>query len=196
VKLKFEKVYHPCVLLAKKRYVGFKYEHRAQTEPEFDAKGIETVRRDGTPAEQKIEEKALKLLFRTADLSQVKSYFQRQCSKIMQGRVSIQDFCFAREVKLGTYSERGTMPAGAMISTKRMLEDPRLEPQYGERVPYVVVTGAPGSRLIDRCVAPETLLHDAQLELDTDYYITKNLIPPLERIFNLVGQSPAYSARG
>jgi DNA polymerase zeta len=187
VKLKFEKVYHPCVLLAKKRYVGFKYEHRNQTEPEFDAKGIETVRRDGTPAEQKIEEKALKILFRTADLSQVKSYFQRQCSKIMQGRVSIQDFCFAREVRLGTYSERGQLPAGAMISTKRMLEDPRLEPQRGERVPYVVVTGAPGSRLVDRCVAPEELLHDAQLDLDAEYYITKNLIPPLERIFNLVG---------
>ncbi|KAJ5766849.1 uncharacterized protein N7511_004465 [Penicillium nucicola] len=187
VKLKFEKVYHPCVLLAKKRYVGFKYEHRTQTEPEFDAKGIETVRRDGTPAEQKIEEKALKTLFRTADLSQVKSYFQRQCAKIMQGRVSIQDFCFAKEVRLGTYSDRGQLPAGAMLSTKRMLEDPRSEPQTNERVPYVVVTGAPGSRLIDRCVAPQTLLHDAQLELDTEYYITKNLIPPLERIFNLVG---------
>ncbi|KAJ5555085.1 C4-type zinc-finger of DNA polymerase delta [Penicillium sp. DV-2018c] len=187
IKLKFEKVYHPCVLLAKKRYVGFKYEHRAQKEPVFDAKGIETVRRDGTPAEQKIEEKALKILFRTADLSEVKSYFQRQCAKIMQGRVSIQDFCFAREVRLGTYSDRGQLPAGAMLSTKRMLEDPRSEPQTGERVPYVVVTGAPGSRLIDRCVAPQTLLHDAQLELDAEYYITKNLIPPLERIFNLVG---------
>ncbi|CAG7982223.1 unnamed protein product [Penicillium salamii] len=187
IKLKFEKVYHPCILLAKKRYVGFKYEHRNQSEPEFDAKGIETVRRDGTPAEQKIEEKALKTLFRTADLSQVKSYFQRQCSKIMQGRVSIQDFCFAREVRLGTYSDRGQIPAGAMISTKRMVEDPRSEPQTGERVPYVVVTGAPGSRLIDRCVAPGTLLRDAQLELDAEYYITKNLIPPLERIFNLVG---------
>ncbi|RHZ56018.1 DNA-directed DNA polymerase zeta catalytic subunit REV3 [Aspergillus thermomutatus] len=187
IKLKFEKVYHPCVLLAKKRYVGFKYEHRNQKEPEFDAKGIETVRRDGTPAEQKIEEKALKLLFRTADLSQVKRYFQKQCAKIMQGRVSIQDFCFAKEVRLGTYSERGLLPPGAMISTKKMVEDPRSEPQYGERVPYVVVTGAPGSRLVDRCVAPETLLHDAQLELDAEYYITKNLIPPLERIFNLVG---------
>lgn len=187
VKLKFEKVYHPCVLLAKKRYVGFKYEHRDQKEPEFDAKGIETVRRDGTPAEQKIEEKTLKILFRTADLSQVKSYFQKQCTKIMQGNVSIQDFCFAREVRLGTYSERGLPPPGALISTKKMLEDPRLEPQYGERVPYVVVTGAPGSRLIDRCVAPETLLNDAQLDLDAEYYITKNIIPPLERIFNLVG---------
>ncbi|KAJ5117677.1 hypothetical protein N7448_011309 [Penicillium atrosanguineum] len=187
VKLKFEKIYHPCVLLAKKRYVGFKYEHRHQKEPDFDAKGIETVRRDGTPAAQKIEEKALKILFRTADLSQVKSYFHRQCSKIMQGRVSIQDFCFAREVRLGTYSDRGQLPAGAMISTKRMREDYRLELQYGERVPYVVITGAPGSRLIDRCVAPEALLHDTQLDLDAEYYITKNLIPPLERIFNLVG---------
>ncbi|TVY43807.1 DNA polymerase zeta catalytic subunit [Lachnellula subtilissima] len=187
IKLKFEKVYLPCVLLAKKRYVGFKYEHRNQTEPEFDAKGIETVRRDGTPAEQKIEEKALKVLFRTADLSQVKSYFQKQCEKIMKGSVSIQDFCFAREVKLGTYSDKGPPPPGALISTKRMLEDARAEPQYGERIPYVVITGAPGARLIDRCVAPEELLENDHSELDAEYYISKNLIPPLERIFNLVG---------
>jgi DNA polymerase zeta len=187
IKLKFEKVYHPCVLLAKKRYVGFKYEHRNQTEPDFDAKGIETVRRDGTPAEQKIEERALKILFRTADLSQVKSYFQEQCMKIMQGRISIQDFLFAKEVKLGTYSDRGPPPPGALIATKRMLADPRTEPQYGERVPYVVITGAPGARLIDRCVSPETLLQNEHLELDAEYYINKNLIPPLERIFNLVG---------
>lgn len=187
VKLKFEKVYFPCVLLAKKRYVGFKYENRNQTEPDFDAKGIETVRRDGTPAEQKIEEKALKILFRTADLSQVKDYFQRQCTKIMKGKVSVQDFCFAKEVKLGTYSEKGLPPPGALVSTKRMLEDPRTEPQYGERVPYVVISGAPGARLIDRCVAPDVLLHNDNNELDAEYYISKNLIPPLERIFNLVG---------
>ncbi|KAL8733631.1 MAG: hypothetical protein Q9166_002041 [cf. Caloplaca sp. 2 TL-2023] len=187
IKLKFEKVYFPCVLLAKKRYVGFKYESKEQKEPDFDAKGIETVRRDGTPAEQKIEEKALRILFRTSDLSQVKKYFQRQCSKIMKGKVSIQDFCFAKEVKLGTYSDKGPPPPGALISTKRMLEDPRAEPQYGERVPYVVITGGPGARLIDRCVAPDVLLHDDHNELDAEYYISKNLIPPLERIFNLVG---------
>ena len=187
VKLKFEKVYHPCVLLAKKRYVGFKYESKNQEQPDFDAKGIETVRRDGTPAEQKIEEKALKILFRSADLSQVKDYFQRQCAKIMRGKVSIQDFCFAKEVKLGTYSDKGPPPPGALISTRRMLEDPRTEPQYGERVPYVVITGAPGARLIDRCVAPDVLLQNDNNELDAEYYISKNLIPPLERIFNLVG---------
>ena len=71
--------------------------------PVFDAKGIETVRRDGTPAQQKIEEAALKILFRTADLSLVKEYFQRQCFKILNNKVSIQDFCFAKEVKIGRY---------------------------------------------------------------------------------------------
>ena len=187
VKLKFEKVYFPCILLAKKRYVGYKYESKIQTQPDFDAKGIETVRRDGTPAEQKIEEKALRILFQTSDLSQVKRYFQSQCAKIMRGKVSIQDFCFAKEVKLGTYSDKGLPPPGALISTRRMLEDPRAEPQYGERVPYVVIAGAPGARLIDRCVAPDILLHDDNNELDSEYYISKNLIPPLERIFNLVG---------
>ncbi|KAF2741562.1 hypothetical protein EJ04DRAFT_571630 [Polyplosphaeria fusca] len=187
IKLKFEKVYHPCVLLAKKRYVGFKYESRNQQEPDFDAKGIETVRRDGTPAEQKIEEKALKTLFRTSDLSEVKRYFQNQCTKIMTGRISIQDFLFAKEVKLGNYSDQGPPPPGAMIATKRMLADPRTEPQYGERVPYVVITGAPGARLMDRCVSPEMILQNDHIELDAEYYISKNLIPPLERIFNLVG---------
>ncbi len=53
-------VYLPSVLLAKKRYVGFKYEYKAQKEPDFDAKGIETVRRDGIAATQKMQETCLK----------------------------------------------------------------------------------------------------------------------------------------
>ncbi|OAQ98581.1 hypothetical protein LLEC1_01554 [Akanthomyces lecanii] len=187
MKLKFEKVYLPCVLQTKKRYVGYMYETKDQVVPVFDAKGIETVRRDGTPAEQKIEEKVLRMLFETADLSQIKAYFQAQCAKIMRGTVSVQDFCFAREVRLGSYSDKGPPPAGALISARKMLDDARAEPQYGERVPYVVITGAPGARLIDRCVAPEELLANPHWQLDAEYYIGKNLIPPLERIFNLVG---------
>ena len=113
------KVYLPSVLQAKKRYVGFKYEHPDEVEPKFDAKGIETVRRDGVPAQQKMLESALKfvtpstapfkphtlgrLLFRSQDLSKVKEYCWRSWTKILEGRVSIQDFTFAKEVRMGTY---------------------------------------------------------------------------------------------
>lgn len=47
-------VYLPCVLQTKKRYVGYMYESLDQKEPVFDAKGIETVRRDGCPAVSKV----------------------------------------------------------------------------------------------------------------------------------------------
>lgn len=60
IKLKFEKVYLPCVLMAKKRYVGYKYETVDATEAGFDAKGIETVRRDGVLAQRKMTENCLK----------------------------------------------------------------------------------------------------------------------------------------
>lgn len=46
--------------MAKKRYVGFKYENPDDREPVFDAKGIETVRRDGIAAQQKMTETCLK----------------------------------------------------------------------------------------------------------------------------------------
>jgi DNA polymerase zeta len=40
--------------------VGFKYETPDEIAPVFDAKGIETVRRDGILAEQKMLEVSLK----------------------------------------------------------------------------------------------------------------------------------------
>ena len=67
MKLKFEKVYLPCILQTKKRYVGYMWETREQAKPVYDAKGIETVRRDGIPATVKILEKTLRILFQVAE---------------------------------------------------------------------------------------------------------------------------------
>lgn len=53
----FHQVYLPCVLQTKKRYVGYMYESLDQKEPVFDAKGIETVRRDSCPAVSKVPSK-------------------------------------------------------------------------------------------------------------------------------------------
>ena len=59
------------MLQTKKRYVGMMYESPGQTVGTFDAKGIETVRRDTCPAVAKMLERCLRLLFATRDVSQV-----------------------------------------------------------------------------------------------------------------------------
>lgn len=187
VKLKFEKVYLPSVLMAKKRYVGFMYETPSDPVPVFNAKGIETVRRDGFPAQQRMVEACIRILFRTSDLSQVKTYCQRQWLKILQGRISLQDFMFAKEVKLGSYSENGVPPPGAALAAKRMLLDKRNACQYGERVPYIISEGAGKARLVDLAREPLVMLNDRRQAINGHYYITRGLIPPLSRIFNLLG---------
>ena len=67
---------------------------------------------------------------------------------------------FAKEVRLGTYSNEGPPPPGVAVATRRMLEDPNDEPQYGERIPYVIARGEPGSRLVDRAISPHELFRD------------------------------------
>lgn len=71
VTLKMEKVYHPCFLLTKKRYVGYSYESPDQLKPVFDAKGIETIRRDTCAAVSKTMEQSLRLFFEHQDISKV-----------------------------------------------------------------------------------------------------------------------------
>lgn len=191
IKLKFEKVYHPCVLLAKKRYVGHCFENESQSEGKFEAKGIETVRRDGVPAQLKMVGKTLRILFQSRDLSQVKRYVVSQFYKIFLNKVNVRDFCFARAVRYGTYKNEKYLPPGAVVAKKRLETDKRSEPQYRERVPYLVINDPTKERVKDRCVSPEDYIEsfssDNPMELDFDYYVTRVLIPPLERFFNLMG---------
>ncbi|KAJ3374695.1 DNA polymerase zeta [Allomyces arbusculus] len=185
--LKFEKVYLPSILVTKKRYIGHKYESPADVRPVFDAKGVETVRRDGCPVVAKTMRSSLEILFRTRDLTQVKSYLTRQWTKILENRVSIRDFVIAKEVRLGTYSDHVLPPPGAYLAMRKMQRDPRAEPQYAERVPYLVVAGAPGDRLIDQVKCPTSVLHHRELRLNGHYYIHKQIIPALNRLFHLMG---------
>ncbi|KAF7124883.1 hypothetical protein RHSIM_Rhsim12G0060600 [Rhododendron simsii] len=190
VTLKMEKVYHSCFLLTKKRYVGYSYESPDQVKPVFDAKGIETVRRDTCGSVAKIMEQSLRTFFEHKDINQVKAYLLRQWKRILSGRVSLQDFVFAKEVRLGTYSTRASssLPPAAIVAAKAMRTDPRAEPRYGERISYVVVHGEPGSRLVDMVVDPLDLLAiHSPFRLNDIYYITKQIIPALQRVFGLVG---------
>jgi DNA polymerase zeta len=86
------------------------------------------------------------------------------------------------------------------------MADENDEVQYGDRIPYVIITGDPQTRLVDRAVSPEEILQNKcafcfalavrpnrcyprsrHMQLDASYYISRVLIPPLERIFNLIG---------
>ncbi|XP_024086331.1 DNA polymerase zeta catalytic subunit isoform X2 [Cimex lectularius] len=187
VKLKLEKVYQPSLLQTKKRYAGYMFETANQEKPKFDAKGIETVRRDGCIAVSKILEKALRILFETYDVSKVKNYVCSQLLKISSGKLSIQELTFAREFRgIKGYQPNACVPAMKLVK-EWLLKDRRAEPRVGERVGYVVIYGPPGVPIIRLVRSPHEFISNPSLQLNAEYYITKVILPPLQRCFTLIG---------
>lgn len=70
---------------------------------------------------------------------------------------------------------------------QRLAQDRQAEPKVGERVPYVIVYGTPGLPLIQLVREPDAVLADPSLRLNANYYITKAILPPLDRAFKLMG---------
>jgi hypothetical protein len=192
VVLKFEKVYYPSILVTKKRYVGYSYESLTPPmgRPHLDAKGIEVIRRDQCPATQKIQEKVLRLLFTTRDVSLVKEYVSAQWRKMLMGsdKLLLRDFIFCKEVRFGHYASVASQPPGAIVATKAVLVDEMAVPPYNWRVPYVVVHGVPQALLKELVYDPRDVLRrGSNLRLNYVYYITKCINPALDRVLSLCG---------
>lgn len=68
-------MYLPMILFAKKRYAGYKYEQYGCA-PVLESKGIETIRRDGIEATQKIMTKVFMELFENRNLSSLRVIIQ------------------------------------------------------------------------------------------------------------------------
>lgn len=188
IRMKFEKIYQPCVLQTKKRYCGFKYEYSEQKKPEFEAKGIETVRRDSCPIAVKILEMALRIQFTSRNIDEVKSYVQRQFIRIMSGKLSnTRDFVFSRQYKPRDIDKEESVFVPAwQIARRLMTKDPRAEPTFKQRIPFIITYGQTGTPLVHLARTPIELLQDLSLRVNSDYYIQKIICPTLNRVFHMI----------
>lgn len=71
--------------------------------------------------------------------------------------------------------------------SKWMQKDPRRIPRRGERVPFCIINGPPGVQLIRLVRSPHDLLSNEGYKINAIYYITKAIIPPLNRCLLLIG---------
>ncbi|EJD74935.1 DNA polymerase [Loa loa] len=181
IKLKLEKIMHPLILESKKRYVGMSYESIDDVKGVFDAKGIETIRRDSCPLVSNILEKALRLLF-VNDVKRMVRYLDMQLSNLSQ--LPLSDFIFSREYRK-SYAESAVV-ASKLIAEKRKTVCPRYEPEVGERVPYVIVTGEPNSTLISCVREPDEFICDRRLKINFEYYVRRQVLPSLHRALDFV----------
>jgi len=185
VRLEFEKVYRPFLLMAKKRYAGLAWTSPTGN-PNMETKGIETVRRDWSDLVRQGLEQTLQLLLRKENdegsIEAATTYVRGLCSELRQNRVDFRSLIISKSLGREEYASR-TPHLEVMEKMKK--RDPSTAPRFGDRVAYLVLAGTAKAKVYERAEDPlYALEHD--LPIDADYYLENQLKQPLIRVFEQV----------
>lgn len=181
IKLEFEKVYWPYLLLAKKRYAGVKW-----TSPDhndgIDAKGIEVVRRDNCPLVVSVISGALnRMLLNNRSVTEAVEYIKGKISDLLMGRIDISELVITKAFSKEA-SEYKSEQVHLAVAHKMATRDPGSAPQVGDRVAYVIIKGHKSAKSCEKGEDPLYVLKH-NIPIDVDHYLEHFLRLPLERIF-------------
>lgn len=188
VKLEFEKVYYPFLLISKKRYAGLLY-----TKPEApdrkDTKGVESVRRDNCLLVKTMVDKVLDLLLYEQNIQKVVRYVQGTLQDLNRGKIDISQLIISRSINRNIEDGSYKVPmAHVEVAKKLKQRNPAFSVNIGDRIPYVITCGDKNAKNYERSECP-TYAFEKHIPLDLNYYIEDQIRPPLERVLNAVMNS-------
>uniref|UniRef100_A0A4W6BJJ0 DNA polymerase n=1 Tax=Lates calcarifer TaxID=8187 RepID=A0A4W6BJJ0_LATCA len=98
IKLEFEKVYYPYLLINKKRYAGLYFSSSADTHDKMDCKGIETVRRDNCPLVANLINTCLQRILIDRDPQGAVAHAKEVISDLLCNRIDISQLVITKEL--------------------------------------------------------------------------------------------------
>ncbi|KAI9893552.1 MAG: DNA-directed DNA polymerase delta [Vezdaea aestivalis] len=180
IKLEFEKVYFPYLLINKKRYAGL-YWTGTEKYDKMDSKGIETVRRDNCRLVQTVIETSLRKILIERDTDGAQEYVKNTISNLLQNKVDLSMLVITKALTKDEKEYDGKQ-AHVELANRMKKRDAGSAPGLGDRVAYVITKGAAGSKNFEKSEDPLYVLEN-NIPIDTKYYLENQLTKPLERIF-------------
>jgi len=215
IKLEFEKVYHPYLLLSKKRYAGLLW-----TNPEkydkLDKKGIESVRRDNCLLVRNMLNKVLDQILIQQDLKGAEEYVKVTISDLLQNKIDLSYLVISKSISkkiegmeeeddeskkkksnFKVNNKENKKPANVyksktahvVLAGKMKTREGGHAPSIGDRIAYVIIAGTKGSKNFENAEDPLLAL-EKDLPIDYQYYLEKQLKGPLMRIFSAILPNP------
>ncbi|PQE21214.1 hypothetical protein CJF31_00010851 [Rutstroemia sp. NJR-2017a BVV2] len=189
IKLEFEKVYFPYLLINKKRYAGL-YWTNPDKYDKMDTKGIETVRRDNCRLVQTVIETVLRMILIDRDVQGAQDYVKETISDLLQNKIDMSKLVITKALAKADYTAK---QAHVELAERMKKRDAGSAPTLGDRVAYVIIKGSAGAKNFERSEDPLFVL-EHNVPIDTKYYLDNQLAKPLARIFEpILGETKANS---
>jgi DNA polymerase elongation subunit (family B) len=181
MELSYEKTLMPFILLSKKRYVGILYE----TDPhkgKLKYMGLSLKRRDSCDYLKDTYGGILNILMYENNIQKAVEFLDHSLANLIEGKVSMDKLMLTKALR-SDYSNPERI-AHRVLADRIGKRDPGNKPKPGDRIKFVFISNSGAKLLGDRIETPEYIVAN-RLEIDNNYYITNQLMKPLQQLFGL-----------
>lgn len=191
--LEFEKVYYNLILIQKKMYIGPLYE-KPDEMSYIDTKGVALKRRNYCKYVKGVCQRIVDVLI-TEELNGVDrciEIIKEELSNLIHGKIDMDKLTMTTSLKDKYKLENAPQVA---LRDKLAERDPGSAPQSGDRMKYLYVTNqikdgkfiklSEKSKNYEKIEDPDYAKAN-RLDIDTIYYIEKQLYKPISQIFSVL----------
>jgi DNA polymerase elongation subunit (family B) len=189
--LEMEKVFHPFILISKKRYCAMKYE-RDPHKGKFNSMGVALKRRDNAPIVKTIYGGVIDIIMEKQDVNESIHFLQDSVSSLINGKYPLEDLIISKSLR-ADYKDP-TRIAHKALAERMGERDPGNKPQVNDRIPYVYVEISEKERKArgkDKILQGDRIEHPQHirkhgLKPDYEFYITNQIMKPVSQIYALI----------
>lgn len=181
--LEYEKTFMPFCLLSKKRYVGMLYE----TDPNKGKRkemGIVLKRRDNAPIVKDIYGGIIDILMKQQDVGQAVDFLKSSLKTIVDGACPMEKLIISKSLRSGYKNPKSI--AHKVLADRITTRDPGNKPSSGDRIPFVYINTKSKTALQGDKIETPTFVTDHGLKIDYGFYITNQIMKPVQQLFALV----------
>ena len=181
--LEYEKTFMPFCLLSKKRYVGMLYE----TDPNKCKRkemGIVLKRRDNAPIVKDIYGGIIDILMKEQNIQKAIDFLKSSLQNLVDEKVSMDKLIITKSLRSG-YKNPNSI-AHKVLADRITKRDPGNKPSSGDRIPFVYINSANKKALQGEKIETPTYILENGLKIDYSFYITNQIMKPLQQLFALV----------
>ena len=181
--LEYEKTFMPFCLLSKKRYVGMLYE----TDPNKCKRkemGIVLKRRDNAPIVKDIYGGIIDILMKEQNIQKAIDFLKGCLQNIVDEKYPMEKLIITKSLRSGY--KNPMQIAHKVLSDRMTARDPGTKPSSGDRIPFVYISNTNKKALQGEKIETPTFIMENNLKIDYSFYITNQIMKPVQQVFALV----------
>jgi len=181
--LEYEKTFMPFCLLSKKRYVGMLYE----TDPNKGKRkemGIVLKRRDNAPIVKDVYGGIIDILMKKQNIQEAIDFLKTCLQNIVDEKFPMDKLIITKSLRSGYKNPQSI--AHKVLADRMTTRDPGNKPGPGDRIPFVYIVSSNKKALQGEKIETPTFILENGLKIDYSFYITNQIMKPVQQVFALV----------